>query len=80
MQKLKNQKITLLAETVCQMTACTSHNRVMKFWEKEVCWTSFWQSNNEMVKRAFHPYLLTFYYFSLIFYIIFITLLKNLMP
>jgi hypothetical protein len=43
--------------------------------ENEVCWTSFWQSHNEMVKSPFYPYLFTFYYFLLIFYIIFIAFL-----
>jgi aminoglycoside phosphotransferase family enzyme len=67
MKKLKNQEITSLAKTVCRMIACTSHNRAKKFGEKEVCWTSFWKSNNEMVKRAFHPYLFTFLLFLIDF-------------
>ena len=34
MEKLENQDITLLAETVYQMITCTSHNRAKKFGGK----------------------------------------------
>jgi aminoglycoside phosphotransferase family enzyme len=64
MKMLKNQEITSLAETICRMTACTSRNRVKKFGEKEVCWASFWQSNNEMVKKGFSPIFINFFTIS----------------
>ena len=41
MEKVEDQELTSLAETVCQMVACASRNRATKFGENEVYWAKF---------------------------------------